>query len=110
MIVFKTYDDNTKTDTAWVQSSNIVYTRMVENETENTGNLFITFKNGATYKYKDVTFEDYLVFIGGGVDMSQGKTFFKIIKPKYDCERVDDENVEKINEMLQEALVREKNK
>lgn len=105
MIIFKKYDEATKTDTAWVQSSNIIYTRMVENETENTGNLFITFKNGATYKYKDVTFEDYLVFIGGGVDMSQGKTFFKVIKPKYECEKMPEvESVEKIKEALQEEL------
>lgn len=45
-----------------------------------TNELMVTFKNGTTYTYYDVTLEDYLTMI---TSESIGKALNQIIKPKY---------------------------
>lgn len=100
MILKKIYDEKTKTQRVWYDSSMIAYSEMVENDIENKGDLHITFKNGSTYIYKDVLFEDYVVFIAGGTDSSQGKTLNKVIKSKYEFEKAEDKSIEDLfNEM-----------
>jgi hypothetical protein len=96
MILKKIYLEDERIQKVWYESSMIVYSEMKENEFENIGDLTITFKNGATYVYLDVTFEDYMVFIGGGTDASQGKTLNKVIKNKYQYKRVEDRNVQEL--------------
>lgn len=100
MILKKIYDEKTKTQKVWYDSSMIKYSEMVENENENSGNLFITFNNGTTYVYKNVRFEDYVLFISGGTDISQGKTLNKVIKGKYEYEKIGNADLNKINEEL----------
>lgn len=90
MILKKIYDSKNATQEVWYDSSMIFYTKMIESATENSGDLYVTFKNGSVYKYKDVLFEDYLIFINGGTDVSQGKTLNKVIKNKYDYEKISD--------------------
>lgn len=109
MLIKKHYDEKTRTERAWFDSSMFYHTRMVEDEFENKGNLYVTFKNGATYLYKDVRFEDYVLLIAGGTDASQGKTLNKLIKGKYEFERVEDlviadlqADLEKLNEVVNE--------
>ena len=100
MILKKIYDEKTKTQKVWYDSTMIVYTEMVEDECENKGDLYVTFKNGSTYVYRDVAFEDYVLFIAGGTDASQGKTLNKVIKSKYEFEKGEQKNVQDlINEM-----------
>ena len=94
MILKKIYDEKTKTQRVWYDSTMIAYTEMVEDEYENKGTLYVTFKNGSTYVYKDVAFEDYVLFIGGGTDASQGKTLNKVIKSKYEFEKGEPKNVQ----------------
>lgn len=103
MILKKVYDKKTKTQKAWFDSTMIFYTEMVEYEDENKGDLFVTFKNGTTYKYTGVSFEDYLVFIGGGTDASQGKTLNKVIKSKYEYEKIGNADMDKIREDMNKA-------
>lgn len=99
-IIGKFYDEKTRTDKVWYDSSNVFYSKFVENENNNLGQLYVTFKNGATYLYKDVDMiTDYLLFKSGGIDNSQGKALNKQIKGKYEYERVGDEN---INVLLEE--------
>ena len=100
MILKKIYLEKEKLQKVWYDSSMILYTEMKEDENENKGDLTVTFKNGATYTYLDVSFEDYMVFIGGGTDASQGKTLNKVIKNKYEFKRIEDKNVELIMEEL----------
>lgn len=101
-ILGKVYDEKTRTDRVWYESSNVVYSKFVENEFDNNGQLYVTFKNGATYHYKDVDMPtDYLLFKSGGIDNSQGKTLNKQIKGKYPYERVADENVELLMKELE---------
>jgi hypothetical protein len=100
MILKKIYLEEEKIQKVWYDSSMIVYSEMKENEFENIGDLTITFKNGATYVYMDVKFEDYMVFIGGGTDASQGKTLNKVIKNKYQYKRVEDRSVQELLEEM----------
>lgn len=102
MILKKKYIEEEKLQKIWYESSMILYTEMKEDEYENKGNLTVTFKNGATYVYFDVLFEDYLVFIGGGTDASQGKALNKVIKNRYEYKRIDDRNIEEILKELNE--------
>lgn len=103
MVLKKIYDEETKTQKVWYDSSMIVYSEMVEDANENVGDLYIVFKNGSKYKYSKVKFEDYLIFIGGGTDASQGKTLNKVIKGKYEYENVGTADLVKIMAELQEA-------
>ena len=102
MILKKKYIEEEKLQKIWYESSMILYTEMKEDDYENKGNLTVTFKNGATYVYYDVLFEDYLVFIGGGTDASQGKALNKVIKNRYEYKRIDDRNIEEILTELNE--------
>lgn len=90
MILEKCYNKETATQSVWYDSSMIFYSQMVEDPNENKGDLFVTFKNGSVYKYKDVSFEDYIVFMNGGTDASQGKALNKLIKGKYEYEKISD--------------------
>lgn len=100
MVLKKVYDEKAKTQKIWYDSSMIYYTEMVESEVENSGNLFVVFKNGQKYVYKDVRFEDYIVFINGGTDASQGKTLNKVIKGKYEYEKVGDADMDELSKEL----------
>ena len=94
MILKKKYIEDKKTQQVWYDSTMLSYSEMREDEFENKGELIIIFKNGTAYSYKDVSFEDYLIFLGGGTDASQGKTLNKIIKGKYEYEKITDFNIE----------------
>lgn len=100
MIIKKIYDENAKTQKVLYDSSMILYTEMVEYENENFGDLYVTFKNGSVYKYNKVSFEDYIVFMNGGTDASQGKALNKIIKSKYEYENVGTADVNDIKEKM----------
>ena len=100
-IIGKSYDEQTRTDKVWYESSNVFFSKFVENEFDNNGQLYVTFKNGATYHYKDVDMvTDYLLFKHGGIDNSQGKTLNKQIKGKYEYERVEDVSIDLLTEEL----------
>lgn len=108
MLKYKHYNENEKTEYTWIDSSSIYFTKMVEDPNENKGDLYVTFKTGQTYLYKDVKFEDYVIFIAGGTDFSQGKTLNKIIKPKYEFEKLEKgPTIQEINEQL-ESLTKPK--
>ncbi len=104
MILKKVYDEKTKTQRVWYDSSMLKYSEMVENDNENCGNLFITFKNGSVYVYKNVRFEDYVLFIGGGTDASQGKTLNKVIKGKYEYEKIGNADLNKIDDEYRKVM------
>lgn len=99
MILEKCYNKETLTQSVWYDSSMIFFSEMVEDPNSNKGDLFVTFKNGSVYKYKDVSFEDYIVFMNGGTDASQGKALNKIIKSKYEYEKISDPDSSRIEEL-----------
>lgn len=110
-ILGKIYDKETHTDKVWYDSSNVFYSKFIENENDNNGQLYVTFKNGATYHYIDVDMPtDYLLFKSGGIDNSQGKALNKQIKGKYEYERVEDIDVSLLLEELNKLNSQENNK
>lgn len=110
MLIFKHYDEEKHIQEAWYDSSMIAYTLMTEDEKENKGDLFVTFKNGSTYKYKNVEFGDYVLLLCGGTDISQGKTMNKVIKKKYDFERVEDKDTLRLMQRMSELKEVERGK
>lgn len=90
MIKKKIYEEKSKTQKVWYDSSMMVYSEMVESDVDNVGELYVVFKNGWRYVYHKVRFEDYVLLLAGGTDASQGKTLNKVIKNKYEYERLDD--------------------
>ena len=107
MLLFSFYNEKTHTEKAWYDSSNIFYSEYVENTEKNEGDLYVTFKNGATYKYKNVQIApDYIVFKHGGLDGSHGKALNAHIKSKYEFEKVENKD---INELINEKIQLESN-
>lgn len=99
MILVSKYDETEKIDEVFYESSNIYYSKAVEHKDDNFVDLYVTFKNGATYLYKNVDMvKDYVMFKHGGLDGSQGKALNKFIKPKYEFEKVENANMELLNE------------
>ena len=105
MILVSKYDETEKIDEVFYESSNIYYSKAIEHKNDNFVDLYVTFKNGATYLYKNVDMvKDYIMFKHGGLDGSQGKALNKFIKPKYEFEKVENANME----LLKEEYIRMK--
>lgn len=102
MIVFRNYDEEKKLDRVWYQSSHIIYSECEDKENDYK-TLKIVFKGGKTYVYKGVNVDDYVMFIHGGLDGSNGKALNKFIIPKCECEKVEDTNLEELQKEM-EAL------
>lgn len=103
MIICRDYNEEKRLDRAWYNSSNILYSECDDNLNE-LKTLRVTFKNGATYQYSEVDVNDYLMFMYGGLDGSNGKALNKYIKPKCKYERLSDKNVNEINEEMEKLL------
>lgn len=94
MLLNSYYNETNRIDKAWFESSNIVYSEFHEDANKNEGDLYVTFKNGATYKYKNVQITpDYVMFKHGGLDGSHGKALNTHIKPKYEFEKMENKDV-----------------
>lgn len=100
MITFRYYDKDEKVDRIWYSSSNILYSEC-DDKTDDFKELRITFKNGETYAYKKVDVNDYVLFAHGGIDASNGKAFWKIIRPKYEAEKIGKKTAEEINSLME---------
>jgi hypothetical protein len=107
MLLFRDYNKEKRLDKAWYSSSNIIYSECEDHENE-LKTLRVVFKNGACYAYKNVSVMDYLMFMHGGLDGSNGKALNKFIKEnKYEYERLEDMNLSLIQEDM-ETLRKEK--
>jgi hypothetical protein len=101
MILHRDFNEEKKLDRIWYDSSMIVYSECYDNPNSPLKELRVTFKNGATYKYNDVDVNDYVMFVHGGIEDSNGKALNKYIKPKYECERIEDKDIELLKEELE---------
>lgn len=109
MILFRDYNEEKHLDRAWYSSSNIVYSEC-DDIKDDLKTLRVVFKNGACYQYKNVSVMDYLMFMHGGLDGSNGKALNKFIKEnKYEYERLENMDLTVINNNLN-TLVEEKQK
>jgi hypothetical protein len=108
MLKTSIYIQETLTEKAWYESSNVFYSEFVEDPNKNEGDLYVTFNNGATYKYKNVQIApDYLMFKHGGLDGSHGKALNSHIKPKYEFEKVDTRDTSKLTEQYHKLIERQ---
>lgn len=103
MVLCRQYDQENKLDKVWYKSSNILYSEC-DDHVNALKTLRVTFSNGRTYQYTNVDVNDYLMFMHGGLDGSNGKALNRYIKPKYDCERIPDKDVNEIEYEKQQAL------
>ena len=94
MLITSIYDEKLRIEKAWFNSSNVFYSEFIEDEFKNEGDLIVTFKNGATYKYKKVQLTpDYVMFKHGGLEGSHGKALNIHIKPKYEFEKMENKDI-----------------
>lgn len=101
MILFRYYDQENRIDKAWYDSSNIVYSECDDNVND-FKTLRIVFKTGDMYEYKQVDVNDYLMFMAGGLDGSNGKAFYKYIRPKYEVEKRCRVDLDQLKAMMEE--------
>lgn len=101
MLLYRKYDSEKRIDKAWYDSSNIVYSECDDNENE-LKTLRVVFKNGACYEYKLISVQDYLMFMHGGLDGSNGKALNKFIKSnKYEYEKLENADLSILKEELE---------
>ena len=101
MILFRYYDKESRIDKAWYDSSNIVYSEC-DDHINALKTLRIVFKTGDMYEYENVDVKDYIMFMAGGIDGSNGKAFFKFIRSKYDGIKLSPVNLEELQEKMKE--------
>ena len=107
----KVYDEKTRTEKVWHNSSMLKYSEMVEDPDENYGDLTVVFNNGSTYKYKKVALGDYVFMVSGGINGSNGKAFNELVKARgYEYEKMEPLSQEYIDKGLEELIERENKK
>lgn len=105
MILKSIYDPQTLTEKVWYDSSSVFYSEFIEHENDNNGELFVTFKNGGTYHYKNVDMvRDYVMFKNGGLDGSQGKALNQHIKNNYEFEKLPNRDVQLLFEEMNKTV------
>ena len=110
MLLKKIYNEETKTQKCWYDSTMFCFTKAVEYDDRNCVDLYVVFKTGAEYKYKEVKMEDYVLLLSGFEQSSHGKTLNRVIKPNYEVEKVGNVNVSDIWDEYNEELNDEKEK
>lgn len=109
MIIHRDYDQEKRLDRVWYNSSNVFYSEC-KDVVNDYKILRVVFNNGATYEYKNVDVNDYVMFVRGGLDGSNGRALNKFIKPKCECERIEDLGKERLTEELNRLLEEKKQK
>ena len=107
MILFRYYDKDKRVDYAWYNSSSVLYSEC-DDKVDDFKELKVVFKGGSTYVYKQVNVHDYLMFMVGGLDGSNGKALNKYIKPKCEYEKLPDTDLSQLDEKMKELVARKK--
>ena len=100
MIKFRFYDKESRIDRAWYDSSNVLYSECEDKENDYKM-LKVVFGKGSTYLYKNIDVNDYLMFMVGGLDGSNGKALNKFIKAKYEVEKLPNTDLAQLNGMME---------
>ena len=109
MIKHRDYDQEKRLDRVWYDSTNVFYSEC-EDIVDDYKILRVVFNNGATYEYKNVDVNDYVMFVRGGLDGSNGRALNKYIKPRCECEKVENLDKEKLTEELNRLLEEKRQK
>lgn len=109
MLIFRDYDKDKRIDRIWYKSSNIIYSECYDKENDYK-ELKVVFKKGMTYIYHKIDVNDYVMFVHGGLDGSNGKALNKFVKEKnYEYEKVEPTSLEELQTLL-ESLQEKKEK
>lgn len=104
MLIERDYNQEKRLDRVWYSSSNIIYSECDDNEND-FKTLRVVFKNGSCYEYYNVSVQDYLMFIHGGLDGSNGKALNNFIKnKKYEYKKLENANLCEIQENLKNLI------
>ena len=109
MIKHRDYDQEKRLDRVWYDSTNVFYSEC-EDIVDDYKILRVVFNNGATYEYKNVDVNDYVMFVRGGLDGSNGRALNKYIKPRCECEKIENMDKEKLTEELNRLLEEKRQK
>ena len=109
MIIHRDYDQEKRLDRVWYDSTNVFYSEC-EDIVDDYKILRVVFNNGATYEYKNVDVNDYVMFVRGGLDGSNGRALNKYIKPRCECEKIENLDKEKLTEELNRLLEEKRQK
>lgn len=109
MIVFRYYDEDEKIDYALYDSSSVRFSKCEDKEND-FKELTVMFVGGASYVYHKVDVNDYIMFMHGGLDGSNGKAINKFIKPKYEYERVFDFGMENVIDIMEKCKQKKEEK
>lgn len=106
MIILRDYDKDKRIDRVWYESSSILYSEC-EDVKDNFKVLRVVFKNGSQYQYKDVDVNDYVMFVHGGLDGSNGKALNTFIKKKCEYTKLDNINLDELNLLKEEIQAKQ---
>ena len=110
MILYRDYNEEKRLDRVWYSSSNILYSEC-EDILNDFKILRVMFNNGSCYEYNDVDVNDYVMFVRGGLDGSNGSAFYKFIKCKYEYKKIEslkkEEVISELKEFLENSKVKE---
>lgn len=109
MIIHRDYNEEKKLDRVWYNSSSIFYSEC-EDRLNELKVLRVVFNNGSTYQYNDVDVNDYVMFVHGGLDGSNGKALNKFIKPKCEFVKLENSDKELLTEEMNKLIEEKKNK
>ena len=98
MIIFRFYDTEEKVDYVWYKSSNVAFSKC-DDKVNDYKDLTVVFNNGATYKYKKVNVNDYLMFVAGGTNGSNGKELNTFIKKNCEFEKLEPTDFNKLEQL-----------
>lgn len=107
MVNFRYYDKEKRMDYAWYESTSVIFSICEDKENE-LKELTVVFKGGKAYVYHAVDVSDYVMFLHGGLDGSNGKALNAFIKPKYEFEKIDDYDLSAIAALLEQYKERKK--
>lgn len=102
MILFRDYDKNEMIDRVWYKSSDIIYSECKDTPGQ-LKTVKVVFKGGRSYIYTDVDVNDYVMFVHGGLDGSNGKAFNQFLK-KYNFEKGEKVSVEELSLEMEHRL------
>lgn len=105
MILFREFNEEEKIDRIWYQSSMVVYSECYDKPDSALKDITVVFKNGSSYLYKDINVNDYVAFVHGGLDGSNGKALNKYIKPNCsEYKRLEDVSLTDLQNTLESKL------
>lgn len=104
------YDENEKIEYCWYDNSSNIVMSWCEDIEDDYKELYVLFQGNRLYHYKKVDVRHYTAFKVGGLDGSIGKALNQyIIKEKYEYEKLDNFDLNKIEKKKQEVMEKQRN-